>query len=412
MGCVRTKKMLLRKIMNYELTTNSGIKLKKIHRFNIAIAIAFIFIASNASGQYAILKSDADSLVRKGADYIYNVKFDSATKCFNEVMRKYPGHPAGYFLDAMVEWWKIKIYLNNTDFDDVFLSKIDKVIEVCDRMLEINSKDLTALFFKGGALGYRGQYHAIRKQWLSAAGDGKEAFEIMLLCHEKAPGNHDIMLGTGVYNYFAEAIPEQYPLLKPLTLFIPRGDKKIGVLQLKSASIHARYAPVEAKVVLLQIYYSFEKNYNEAIHVAGSLHNSYPDNPYFHRYYARCYVKKGDLANYEKQWREILIRRINNMPGYDNLTAREALYYIGQALMIRGKYKDALKYLYKCDEACRILDDEPSGFMVEANMKIAKIFQIRGERENAAKQYRKILSMKEYNDSHSKAEKRLENLEQ
>jgi len=75
-----------------------------------------------------ILKSDADSLIKLGSDYIYNIQFKQAEDCFKEVITMYPDNPAGYFLDAMVEWWRIETFRNSTTYDDIFLKKIDKVL--------------------------------------------------------------------------------------------------------------------------------------------------------------------------------------------------------------------------------------------------------------------------------------------
>ncbi len=50
------------------------------------------------------MKADGDSLVRRGIDAIYNVEFQEAERYFLQVRTLYPEHPAGYFMDAMVDW--------------------------------------------------------------------------------------------------------------------------------------------------------------------------------------------------------------------------------------------------------------------------------------------------------------------
>ena len=63
------------------------------------------------------MKSDADSLVRVGIQYIYNVEFDRAHECFVKIINLYPEHPAGYFLDAMIDWWKITLFRDTKIYD-------------------------------------------------------------------------------------------------------------------------------------------------------------------------------------------------------------------------------------------------------------------------------------------------------
>jgi tetratricopeptide (TPR) repeat protein len=218
------------------------------------------------------------------------------------------------------------------------------------------------------------------------------------------------MLGTGIYNYFAAVIPEEYPAVKPLIGFAPPGDKELGLLQLKAAAKYARYSAVEAKIVLLQIYYDFEKNYKTALPIAKELHKHYPNNPMIHRYYGRCLVTQWYLDDFERQWRKILIRYIDKQPGYDVKTAREALYYIGYALQSKRKYDIAVKYLKKCDEASKKIDDEPSGFRILANLKIAQIYFLQKKNKLTRKYANKVINWDDYKGSHKVAEELLSKL--
>lgn len=376
----------------------------------IILLVWFFWTSENfLFAQWPAMKTDADSLVRLGADYIYNMEFDKAEQCFKEVIERYPDLPAGYFLDAMVDWWKIVAFRNTREFDKSFLDKIDRTIKVCDRILDTNEYEVSVLFFKGGAIGYRGRYHAVRENWFRAANDGYSGFKILMKCLEIAPNNYDIMLGTGIYNYFAEVLPAENPALKPLMLFLPKGDKRLGILQLQASAKYARYANVEAKLVLLQIYYDFEKDFYASYEIAKELVEKYPNNPVFQRYYGRCLVSLYYLDEWENHWKSILDWCNQKKPGFDLLTAREALYYVGSALFERGRYDEALEYFYKCDEYSRKLDKEgPSAFMIYLNLKIGKIFDLQGKRKYAIMQYNKVLSWRNYRDSHEQAKRYLQ----
>jgi tetratricopeptide (TPR) repeat protein len=377
--------------------------------FGIFLLVLFLNTTQKTNAQWTIMKSDADSLVTRGSDYIYDIKFDSARYCFNKVIEMYPEHPAGHFLDAMLEFWKISIFRNTTQYNETFLTKIDKVINLCDLLLDRNSSDLSALFFKGGALGYRARFYSNNTEWLKAAYDGKEAYNIMQRCLVKAPGNHDIMLGTGIYNYFADAIPEKYPLVKPLLTFMQSGDKKIGILQLKSSALYARYTEVEAKVTLMQLFYSFENNMNEALYYSKMLFDKYPNNPYFHRYVGRVYVRMGEWDSLEVTWRSLVNRSLDKWTGYDNHAAKEGCYYVGLALQRKGEYEKALKYLLKCDEIARASEKETSGFRTSALLKIGIIYDQQNNRKKAVEFYKKVLELKDIEGSHEKANNYLKN---
>lgn len=372
--------------------------------FGLFLILALgIAMPPSMQGQWVIMNTETDSLMRLGIQAIYDVRFAEAEQQFRTVISRYPQHPVGYFMDAMVEWWKIRLDERSRRYDATFLEKIDRVIATCDAMLLKNTDDLGALFFRGGALGYRAQYHAMRESMMAAASDGKEAMDLIVRCKKIAPGNHDVMLGTGIYNYFAVALPEKYPLLKPVMVFFPSGDKDLGRLQLEAASRKARYANVEAEVILLQVYQQFDRDFQKLLPLARSLHERYPNNPYFHRYLGRAYISMGPADSAEATWREILNHVLDGRFGYDKKTAREALYYVGTTLFVKGQYDMALRYLYKCDEACRAFDEDPSGFMVRTNMKIGQIYDVQGKRSLAIEQYRKVLSWQNNGTSHEEA---------
>jgi tetratricopeptide (TPR) repeat protein len=373
----------------------------------IVVTILFAFAMASVNAQWSILNKEADSIVLKGAAHIYNMEFNEAEQCFRDVQSKFPEHPAGYFLAAMVDWWKILVDKPRaTLYKTAFLSNIQRTIDLCDSLLLRNSGNINALFFKAGSLGYRGRFYVEDQSWLSAVKDGSSAYDLLVECLKVAPNNSDIALGTGIYNYFAQAIPEKYPIIKPLMLFMPSGDTTIGLLQLKSAASKARYVSVEAKTVLMQIYYIFTNRPYDCLPVIEDLYNSYPNNPYFKKYYARTLVRVGSWRKFEQIWREILIDCINKVYGYNNDLAREAMYYIGMALQNRGEYTDALRYYWKCNEGCRALDkDKPSSYMSMTNLNIGKIYDKQGRRALALERYKDVLAMPNFNTTHEQAKR-------
>ncbi len=376
----------------------------------IALLLPFLLLlnANIAKSQWAIMLRDADSLVLLGADYVYNLEFDKASAQFKLVQQKYPLHPAGYFLDSMIEWWKIALNQDDKSSDNLFFNKIDKVIQVCDNILDTNAYDINALFFKGGAIGYRARLRTMRDDWFQAIQDAKEALDILRRCQQLAPFNHDIMLGTGLYNYFSVKFPEEYPIIKPLMLFLPNGDKRLGLFQLRAAARNARYAAVEAKVALLQIYYSFENDNYEALQIAQELSEKYPNNSYFLRYLGRVQVRLGMILDYENTWKSVMNKVSENQASYSNSVAREATYYIGLALLYRQEYNNSLKYFQKSLEGTKIIDKKPTGFLSYTLIKIGNNYDAMGNRNEAIKYYKSAFDLPDFNDSKKIAKRFLE----
>src|SRR4030066_574448 len=124
-------------------------------------------------------KPGYDSLVKAGINQIYSIKFNEAEKTFQLLKKEYPTHPAGRFFFAMIDWWKIILSEEDEEKDERFYEKIEDVVNFCDEILDKDPNNVDALFFKGGAIGFRGRLSVMRESWLSAAEDGREALPIV-----------------------------------------------------------------------------------------------------------------------------------------------------------------------------------------------------------------------------------------
>ncbi len=136
-----------------------------------------------------------DSLASMGIRQIYDIKFDQAEKTFRELIADYPDHPAGRFFLAMIDWWKVLLNPDDESHDEIFFQKLEDVIYQCDQLLDKNPENVDALFFKGGAIGFRGRLRSLRESWLKAADDGREALPIVERASSLDPDNKDVHAG-------------------------------------------------------------------------------------------------------------------------------------------------------------------------------------------------------------------------
>lgn len=350
-----------------------------------------------------------DSLVFKGINRIYNIKFDEAEKVFKTVMADYPAHPAGRFFLAMIDWWKIMLDVDNESYDDIFFAKLEDVIYQCDLILEKDPADVDALFFKGGAIGFRGRLRAFRESWIKAADDGREALPIVNRAYKLNPQNVDVQLGFGIYNYYASVIPQKYPIVKPLMVFFPSGDKEKGIQELADVAARGKYARTESKYFLMQLYYQFEENFSKAEEYARQLIQEYPDNPVFERYLGRINVKKGDYFTANSVFKDVLVKSDNKYPGYGDMARREAAYYLGYYQKMRGQLDSALTYFTECERLSRKVDgDNQTGWLANSLLYIGNISDQIGQRDKAVTYYKQVLDVKEFGSSHALAKEYLE----
>lgn len=360
------------------------------------------------SGRFAH-NEDFDLRVKKGIDYIYNIQFDSAEVVFKKLMLDYPESPAGRFFLAMIDWWRIAIDPDNESLDNLFFEKLEDVIYHCDQILKTDEKNLDAIFFKGGAIGFRGRLRGLRDSWIKAADDGREALPLLQLAWSIDSTNYDLLFGMGIYNYFAEVIPDEFPYVKPLMIFFPKGNKKLGIQQLQIAAEKAKYASTESMYFLLYIYYHYEEDIYQARKYASILHERYPLNPIFHRYLGRTYIRYGDYKTASEIFKDIYDRGEKGLPGYNKNAMREAAYYIGMNYRFEGKFDSSAFFFKRCVEISKEIDKtgNESGFQSYAALNLGMIYDLMGKREDAIESYKYVLSIKNWNDAHSSAERYL-----
>jgi len=373
----------------------------------IFLLLFFYQIGLNAQG------SKFDSVVVTGIEQIYSIEFEKAEKTFRGLISDYPKHPAGRFFLAMIDWWKIRLNSGNEEYDDIFYQKLEDVIYFCEEILDDNPENVDALFFLGGSIGFRGRLRIMRESWLKAADDGREALPIVEEAALLDPDNLDVQLGFGIYNYYAEVIPDEYPLVKPLMLFFPSGDKKLGIKQLKSTAMNGLYAKHEARYFLMTLYYNFEKDWESAQHYSEMLTSSFPNNPVFERWRGRIAVKKGDWITADSIFKKVLVKAKNNLTGYNKLKVkREAAYYVANNYKITEQLDSALVYFNRCIiYSNRIPSEEESGFLINSTLYIGAIKDMNRQYDEAIKYYNEVLEMREFGNSHSLAQSYLDRLD-
>lgn len=349
-----------------------------------------------------------DSLLVAGINQIYGIKFDDAERIFTTVEKEFPQHPAGKFFKAMITWWRIAVDLDNEGYDKQLYKQLDDVIDMCDDMIDKNPKNADAVFFKGGALGFRGRLLAIRESWFKAAMDGKEGLSLIIKAYQLNPKNVDIQLGFGIYHYYADVIPKKYPVVKPFMVFFPSGDKERGLRELENVAYNGRYAKIESRYFLMTLYYSFENDTENTLKYLNMLVKDFPDNPVFERYLGAILFKKNDFAQSEKIFRDILQKASKGYFGYNDRTRREAYYYIGNNFKNKNIADSARIYFEKSETISWQIDKkEPSGFLLNLVLYLGETYDQLGMRDKAIQYYNKVLDLKERGDSHILAKKYL-----
>jgi len=345
---------------------------------------------------------------RHGLDLLYNMQFEQAKAIFDEISRRYPDHPIAPFLKGLNIWWnEIMLNLPNTSHDAAFFAAMDAVIERCDSILESDPDNLDALFLRGAALGFRARLHSNRENWFKAVLDGKRAIGDVREVGQLAPENPDYVFGKGMYDYYAAIIPENYSFAKAVMFFLPDGDRERGLEQLRMAARNGQFIQTEAVYFLLQVHYLYEEDFVKSRQYASWLREQHPDNPYFHSYEGRVYLRWGQWRAATRIFESILARYQQRQAGYNTFFAEQALYFIARDRMRTDAYEEALDYLVKL-EALTAGAASLSPYSVLGRLRQGMAYDALGKRAAAEQRYREVLEMDDINDSHERAERYLD----
>ncbi|MBP7542929.1 MAG: hypothetical protein KA747_04920, partial [Ignavibacteriaceae bacterium] len=363
--------------------------------------ILYLFLIALSFQSYS---QTVNTIIDEGIKDVYSLNFTAAETKFRTLLRDNPKSPAGLFYLSMIDWWKILVDLDDESKDDLFYKKLDDVIYVCDEILDDDPNNIDALFFKGGAIGFRGRLHALRESWLKAADDGREALPIVNRVLKIQPGNADILLGTGIYSYYVSVIPDEYPAVKPLLIFFPSGDKDLGIKDLKRVAEKGRYAKYEAQYFLMTLYQEFEKDPNSSEKYAKMLTDQFPDNPVFLKWRGRAAVMRGDYPLIKEIYTHLYKGASEGKFGYSQKVKRETTYYLGFYYKATAQWDSSLVYFKEAvDLSKKIEKGDASGYYVNSLLYQGMMHDKLLQREEAIKCYYAVLELKDYSSSHKLA---------
>lgn len=388
------------------------------------IIFFFILFANNLSAQPITRKDTTVILISninvqlectQALNDLYNFKFPEAEFQFKYLRARYGWHPLPYFLMGLIEWWKIMPNTKDTSHDEKFLAYMDSTIEVGEKLYDdYPAHKIEAAFFLSAAYGFKGRLHSDeeRRNWRKAASAGKTALNYLEESKTKENLSPELLFGDALYNYFSVWVPENYPALKPILWFFPKGDKVLGLKQLKEVSYNAFYTRTEAMVWLMRILNSYENDQQQAFQISEYLFQTYPDNPYFHRYYARMLYSMGRFGEAEPTCKNILARIDSGHVGYEATSGRYGAFFLGQINESRKKLDDAKKYYQLCMKFAEQSKATETGYYLFSMIALGEIAERQGHKAEAKKWFKEVQKKSNRKDeAYKDAKRRLKGLE-
>lgn len=374
------------------------------------ILINLITYAQDGQYEEILLNNPAVRIqATEAVNLMYNFKFEEAELRFKWIRSEHPDHPLYYFMMGLANWWKIMPNVDNEEYDEEFLSYMDSAIVLAETMGGSKRAEYAEkAFFLAGAHAFKARLFSERADWRKASFSSKKALNYLEESRDYKEWSPEFLFGEGVYNYYVEWVKENYKYLRPILLFFPSGDKELGMKQLEENAQNSYYTRTEGQYWLMRMYY-YEDEDQKAYELGKYLHETFPDNPYFHRYYARLCFSNGKLKNSMRESKEIIRKIEAKMPGYEGISGRYASFFLGYIHRNGDKNIPAAKKYFKmCIDFSEDTDSEDAGYYLHSYANLAQIAEEEGDQAVAIEYYKKLLSLTEKKSSlHKEAVKYL-----
>jgi tetratricopeptide (TPR) repeat protein len=353
------------------------------------LLLALFFLISAASR--AQLLQDQASLknVQNSLDKIYNYEFDEAKPYIDQISKKYPNHPVTHILDSFVLFWKYMPIKDHPTHSKEYIQKLDLCIDAIQKRYGKNSLDPEAVFYTMVARGYMAMLYNYRGEMMSAAGEGKKAYNAFLEGLKLINKNPEFYFTSGMYNYYIEAYPEEHPMVKPVLIFFKSGDKALGLKQMDLGTRLGTITRAESCFYLSHVFLKYESRPDKAVPYMEKLVTQYPRNPIYLMKYLETQVLAGNYD--EAQQRMGVLKKVTT--GFFPIASHAFQGIIDE----KGEKDDAAaqkEYLLALKQPHD--DQYTKEYHALAYAGLARIAARAGNKSKAKEYYKKCLSKAEY----------------
>lgn len=361
------------------------------------------------SGLLALLAlplAAANDPVATGWDHFYNLEYEQAIDTFRGLVESAPDVPDhhNYLAQAILyqELYRLgalesELLTGNDHFTrdekleprpavtKLFLSTVEKAIDLAQARLRTNPQDEEALYALGSSYALRTNYRfLVQKSWRAALGDGNQARR----CHSEVlklnPRHHDARLTQGAYDYIIGSLPWHTRLLGFLAGH--SGNKERGIRTIETVARQGRLNRVDAQV-LLAIIYRREKLYAKALEILDPLIRNYPRNYLFRLERGHLLSDLGKKDEALEALREVEELALRGGPRYAHIPLEKVYYEIGNVQFWYNDLDEALENMRRVTSSARL--DLHTGVL--AWMRTGQILDLTQRRKEALEAYRRAI---------------------
>jgi tetratricopeptide (TPR) repeat protein len=260
------------------------------------------------------LSAEMDSLILRGIDHTFCCQFDSARNAYQQIIDRYPGHPAGYFYQAANLQSEMMDY--ETDLWEIpFYEYIEEVIRLTSLNIDRGDENPWTYFYLGCAYSYKGLFQAKTGNLLSGFISASKGIGHLKKVVDTDSTLYDAYLGLGNYKYWAGKF---YKFLRWLPWI--RDERTEGIQMIQSAVERGTFSYWVGMNSLGWIEFD-RKNYRDALAIFRKGMEKYPGSRFFLWGLADSYFAMHDYSSALVYYQQLLasLRNVKMNNGYNEI---------------------------------------------------------------------------------------------
>ena len=368
--------------------------MRKLAHLGAALCLFFACLVSPAQAELS-LPPDVMQYATVGINGVYNLDFDTAQENIQKVFAQYPDHPFAHFGNAMIAWSRYEYEFETSDDNQrkVFEKILDDSIAGIKRWIKQHPKDSNGYMGIGALYGLRAMFNMRNRNWITSYFAGRKAISNLEKSLQLDPTYYDAYFGLGIYEYFAGTLP---CVIKALAKIVAiKGNPEKGVKFLNTARNHAHFTADSAKLILIEVqntrgskFYAPEKS----LELIRQLRAKFPKNPLMHYVEIICLYETKNYEEVNTQ-ANLFLQLIGHDKFYKDIYIPRAYTALGTTQMAQGNFEKA-KELFE-EGKQKTQTQEPSRWGVWNELRLGQVYDLLGQRDQAIKQYKYVLSFKD-----------------
>lgn len=374
--------------------------------FFLSFLLFFSTISKNAIAQEQVTP------IHQVIYLIFNEDYHQAEQILDSLMQATPDNPESFFYYSLIPWRQSAFVEDIKNFDKLTQRRLEKCIEVAEKLLEIEPENAVAYFYRGGAHGYLGSMYARQKRWLKTGYHAWKGTSDLEKAAELDPEMHDTYYGLGLYHVMAAHQSGIVRFIQKL-LPIPNGDARKGLEYLQLAIQKGNYAPVPARSALAFAYLHFETDYQKTLDTLAPILKIHPTstdllimqiNALFNREFVQPANSWKEILFYLDNFEKLAVHRKMQLSDWWH----SKLQFIrGYAYYSLGQYEQAEKIIAQYNAQQK--SDDENYLLGVGYLTQGKMTELQGMRNSAIEYYHKAQKCREMGNLKEIAEHLQEN---